>query len=251
MIQSTLFKPSNKDVIVQLERRSPLPRLIIKSLLLYLFVLFSSVLADPLPEGFVNLKKEIPGIEIELRYASDDNFLGRPVEGYERVSCLITKEAAEALKKVQEELSAFGLGLKVFDAYRPQRAVDDFVVWAKDVEDRKMKAYYYPDVAKKDLFSQGYIAARSGHSRGSSVDLTIISSAKGVSKELDMGTAWDLFGPQSWGKDLSVTPQQRANRMLLQTLMQKYGFKALKEEWWHFTLVDEPFPKNYFDFIAK
>lgn len=216
-----------------------------------MFVLFASVLADPLPEGFVDLKKEIPGIEIELRYASDDNFLGRPVEGYDDISCLMTKEAAIALNKVQEELNIFGLGLKVFDAYRPQRAVDDFVAWAKDVEDTKMKARYYPDVAKKDLFSQGYIAARSGHSRGSSVDLSIISSSEGASKELDMGTAWDLFGKASWGSDLSVTPQQRANRMLLQKLMQKHGFRALKEEWWHFTLEGEPFPKKYFDFIAK
>ncbi len=234
-----------------LERRTFLPHLIIKSLLLSMFVLFSSVLADPLPKGFVDLKKEISGIEIELRYASDDNFLGRPVEGYKNVSCLMTKEAAEALKKVQEELDVFGLGLKVFDAYRPQRAVDDFVAWAKDVDDIKMKSRYYPDVAKKDLFSQGYIAARSGHSRGSSVDLTIITSAEGTSKELDMGTAWDLFGKASWGKDLSVTAQQRANRMLLQKLMQKHGFRALKEEWWHFTLEDEPFPKQYFDFIVK
>lgn len=234
-----------------LERRPFLPHLIIKSLLLYMFVMFAAVLADSLPAGFVDLKKEISGIEIELRYASDDNFLGRPVKGYNGVRCLMTKEAAEALKKVQEELDVFGLGLKVFDAYRPQRAVDDFVAWAKDVDDTKMKSRYYPDVAKKDLFSQGYIAARSGHSRGSSVDLTIISSGEGASIELDMGTAWDLFGKASWGSDLSVIPQQRANRMLLQKLMQKHGFRALKEEWWHFTLEDEPFPKKYFDFIVK
>ena len=152
---------------------------------------------------------------------------------------------------MQKDLEAFGLGLKVFDAYRPQRAVDHFVRWAEDLDDTRMKAKYYPGVEKKHLFRDGYIAARSGHSRGSTVDLTIVSLGPDDPVELDMGTGWDYFGPRSWPASLDVSPQQRANRMLLQSLMVKHGFKPLAEEWWHFTLKDEPFPKTYFDFVIE
>lgn len=211
----------------------------------------SSVSAQSMPKGFVLLQEEVPGIIVELRYASEENFMGRVVKGYETLPCLISTPAAKALAGVQKELDAFGLGLKVFDAYRPQRAVDDFVAWAKALEDTKMKQHYYPHVAKRELFKQGYIAARSGHSRGSSVDLTIVSFGPDGPVELDMGTHWDLFDPKSWGRHPSIAPQQRANRMLLQTLMQKHGFIALQEEWWHFTLKAEPFPQHYFDFLIR
>jgi len=147
---------------------------------------------------------------------------------------------------VQGELAAFGMSLKVFDAYRPQRAVDHFVRWAQDLNDRKMKLVFYPAVAKEDLFSDGYIAERSGHSRGSTIDLTIVDSETG--QELEMGTPWDFFDPLSWPSSLDLPVQARANRNLLNAVMTKHGFRALPEEWWHFTLENEPFPDTYFDF---
>ena len=218
------------------------------AILLFPAGVFSS---SELPRGFVDIEDIIPGIRIEARYFSEDNFIGQRIDGYESSRCYITAEAAEALKEVQHELSPFGLGLKIFDAYRPQRAVDHFVRWASDLADVKMKEKYYPDVAKKDLFTKGYIAARSGHSRGSTVDLTIVSLGPGNGEELDMGTGWDFFGPESWPGSQAVNAEQRAHRMLLQQLMIKHGFKPLAEEWWHFTLVDEPFPDSYFDFVIE
>ena len=210
----------------------------------------AGLLADP-PAGFVEIRDVVPDVVVELRYLSEDNFVGGPVDGYSAEKCFVSAEAADALAGVQRELAAFGLGLKVFDAYRPQRAVDHFLRWAEDLSDTKMKAEYYPEVEKANLFRDGYIAARSGHSRGSTVDLTLVSAASGEPVELDMGTGWDHFGPRSWPSSLEVAPQQRANRMLLQTLMVKHGFRPLAEEWWHFTLEDEPFPDTYFDFVVE
>lgn len=213
-----------------------------------LFIMASaSLCADP-PTGFVEIRSSVPNIQVELRYLTRDNFVGRRIDGYGSEHCYVTTEAARALAAVQAELVAFGLGLKVFDAYRPQRAVDHFVRWAQDLGDTKMKATYYPGVEKEHLFRDGYIAAKSGHSRGSTVDLTIVTLGSGEPVELDMGTGWDFFGPESWPSSIEVTPQQRANRMLLQSLMVKHGFRPLAEEWWHFTLEDEPFPETYFDF---
>jgi D-alanyl-D-alanine dipeptidase len=217
---------------------------------LFMLLMCHSLWADP-PAGFVELRGSVPGVEVELRYLSRDNFVGQRIDGYESEQCYVTAEAARGLAAVQAELAAFGLGLKVFDAYRPQRAVDHFVRWAQDLGDTKMKAAYYPGVEKKHLFRDGYIAAKSGHSRGSTVDLTIVTLGPGVPEELDMGTGWDFFGPESWPASLAVTPQQRANRMLLQSLMVKHGFRPLAEEWWHFTLEDEPFPERYFDFPVE
>jgi D-alanyl-D-alanine dipeptidase len=169
-----------------------------------------------------------------------------PIDGYQAARVYITRPAAEALAAVQAELASFGLGLKVFDAYRPQRAVDHFVRWAENLDDAVMKDRYYPDVDKANLFRDGYIAARSGHSRGSTVDLTIIDAASG--DELDMGTPWDFFDPSSAPLSAAVFAEQRANRMLLRSLMLKYNFQPLAEEWWHFTLAEEPYPNTYFDF---
>ena len=217
---------------------------------LFMLLMCDSLWADP-PAGFVELRGSVPGVEVELRYLSRDNFVGQRIDGYESEQCYLTTEAARGLAAVQAELAAFGLGLKVFDAYRPQRAVDHFVRWAQDLGDTKMKAKYYPGVEKKHLFRDGYIAAKSGHSRGSTVDLTIVALGPGEPEELDMGTGWDFFGPESWPASLDVTPQQRANRMLLQSLMVKHGFRPLAEEWWHFTLENEPFPETYFDFAIE
>ena len=201
------------------------------------------------PDGFVDAQGYVHGLQADMRYHGSDNFIGRPIAGYDAPVCVLTVEAAQALAKVQSQLSGFGLGLKVFDCYRPARAVADFVGWAKDPEDEAAKAEFYPDVDKTRLFELGYIAERSGHSRGSTLDLTIIDLKTG--EELDMGSGYDLFGPLSWPSDPRPTPVQRANRALLQSLMLANGFRGIKEEWWHFTLNNEPHPETYFDFPIR
>jgi zinc D-Ala-D-Ala dipeptidase len=205
-----------------------------------------------LPDRFVHVELVVPGIKVDLRYLTANNFLGRPVDGYVEPACILTREAAEALAKVQADLSRFGLGLKIFDAYRPQRAVDDFVRWGKDLKDTKTKAEYYPRVRKEDLFKEGYIAEKSSHSRGSTVDVTIVyADASGIGRELDMGTPFDFFGPESWPDSSLVSPVHRSLRMHLSVLMQKHGFEPYAKEWWHFTLKNEPFPHTYFDFPVR
>jgi zinc D-Ala-D-Ala dipeptidase len=198
------------------------------------------------PASFVNAAEEIPGLRVDMRYAGSENFVGRPIAGYAAPVCLLTREAATALAGVQIRLAPFGLGLKVFDCYRPERAVADFARWASDSTDSTRKADYYPDIDKSRLFELGYIAERSGHSRGSTVDLTAVDLASG--RELDMGSGYDLFDTLSWPGDPRPLPAQRANRLLLQAMMREAGFRPLKEEWWHFTLEREPFPETYFDF---
>jgi zinc D-Ala-D-Ala dipeptidase len=208
-----------------------------------------SAVGQGLPEGFVYVDEHIPNVEVELRYYGKDNFMGRSAEGYRSPRCILTEEATNALKKVQAELERFGLGIKIFDAYRPQRAVNHFVQWAKDLSDTLMKAKYYPEVVKKGLFKKGYIADKSSHSRGSTVDLTLVNKAPGEKpQDLDMGTGFDFFGPQSWPTYLLISAQARANRMLLQRIMVENGFSPYFAEWWHFTLKNEPFPDQYFDF---
>jgi len=214
-------------------------------LLITLFYCIPSI-ASQLPEGFVYIKDIIPDIKIELRYYTEDNFVGDRIDGYLKPKCILSKQAALALKKVQTDLKVFGLGLKVYDAYRPQRAVDHFVRWAKDLNNKKMKAKYYPDVFKKNLFKESYIAAKSSHTRGSTVDVTIITLDS--RKELDMGSGFDFFSPKSWPNNTSMTASQRAHRMLLQVLMNNHGFEGYEQEWWHFTLRNEPFPDKYFNF---
>lgn len=199
-----------------------------------------------LPPGFVDLSAAIPGIAFDLRYAGRHNFVGDPIDGYLRPRPILSYPAAAALRRVQDELRPFGLGLMIYDGYRPQRAVDHFVRWSRDLSDQRQKAEFYPNVDKTRLFELGYLAERSGHSRGSTVDLTLISLADG--KPLDMGAAYDLFDPISWPTDLSLPAPARANRLLLRTLMVRHGFRPYEQEWWHFTLVDEPFPETFFDF---
>lgn len=208
--------------------------------------------SDALPDNFVYVSEVIPDIRSDLRYYKTDNFLGRRVDGYLKPRLILTNQAAQALKGVQAELVGFGLCLKVFDGYRPQRAVNDFVRWGKDLNDKKMKSEYYPRVRKEELFEKGFIAKRSGHSRGSTVDLTI-ELINGPSKtvELDMGAPFDFFGPESAADSPLVSPEHRAHRMLLRLIMEKHGFEPYAKEWWHFTLKDEPYKNTYFDFPVQ
>ncbi|MEM6773240.1 MAG: M15 family metallopeptidase [Pseudomonadota bacterium] len=219
-------------------------------LLLTCCVLCAELRAE-VPDGFVDIERAVPGVVVEPRYFSANNFMGEAIDGYHAPRIYLTSEAAQALARVQERLKDFGMRPKVFDAYRPQRAVDHFVRWTKDAGDTRMKAGYYPHVDKRDLIPEGYIAARSGHSRGSTLDLTLVSGAGANAPELDMGTPFDFFGPESHGVSEAVTPQQRANRLLLRTVMEAEGFRPLTEEWWHFTLIDEPYPETYFDFVVE
>lgn len=198
------------------------------------------------PTGFVNAAAVVPGLAVEMRYAGSDNFVGRRIDGYEAPICYLTRHTAEALAAAQAALAASGRGLKVYDCYRPARAVADFARWARDPGELRMREQYYPNVPKDQLFALGYIAERSGHSRGSTVDVTLVDLATGV--EIDMGTPFDLFDPRSWPTDESVSTEARASRMALQAVMRASGFRPLREEWWHFTLEDEPFPETYFDF---
>ena len=208
---------------------------------------FARAAEDALPKGFVYLHDFAPSIVLELRYFSGDNFVGKRIDRYEAPRCILTLQAALALRSVQAELKQFGLGLKVFDAYRPQGAVDHFVRWAKDLQDTGTKETYYPNIAKKDLIGD-YIAHKSGHSRGSSLDLTIVGPE---GEELDMGSTFDFFDKKSWTLSDEITIPQRAHRMLLRTVMTKYGFNFYKFEWWHFTLKNEPFPETHFDFPVR
>lgn len=200
------------------------------------------------PADFVTVSGA-DSLRTDVRYFTSDNFVGEPIAGYQAPVVIMARSAYEALLAAAEELAGFGIGIKIFDAYRPQQAVDHFVRWAEDLSDTRMKSHYYPRVEKANLFRDGYIAARSGHSRGSTVDLTLVYLDSGV--ELDMGTSWDFFDLSSWGESEAVTAQQRANRALLRTVMAKYGFNPLREEWWHFTLANEPYPDTYFSFPVQ
>jgi zinc D-Ala-D-Ala dipeptidase len=201
------------------------------------------------PPGFVDAAAAVDGLVVDMRYFGTDNFVGDKIDGYERARCLLSAPAADALAAVQRGLAARGLGLKVFDCYRPQRAVNNFMRWAEAIGDLRRKAEFYPDVDKRDLFKDGYIAERSGHSRGSTIDLTLVRRADG--RELDMGSRYDFFSPKSWPSDTSVSAQAQSNRALLAAAMTTGGFRPYDKEWWHFTLVNEPYPESYFDFPVR
>lgn len=201
------------------------------------------------PNSFVDASTIVPGLVVEMRYAGSHNFVGEPIAGYEGSVCLLTRTAAQALAIIQSDLESRGLGLKVFDCYRPQRAVSNFARWARDVGDIRRKMEFYPEVNKRDLFALGYIAYRSAHSRGSTVDLTLVRRADGV--ELDMGTGFDTFSPKSSPANVNVGAEARHNRAVLAAVMARRGFRPYAKEWWHFTLRDEPFHDQYFDFPVR
>jgi len=195
---------------------------------------------------FVLLSEAVPDAILEIRYYSTYNFVGDRIDGYEEPLAFLTNDAAAALKEVSDELMEKGYRLKIYDAYRPQMAVTHFMNWALDEDDTRMKEYFYPELDKEVLFPQGYIAEHSGHSRGSTVDLTLFDMT--TEKEVDMGGTFDYFGELSHPDYTGITDEQYANRMLLRDVMVKHGFKPLEEEWWHFTLEDEPYPDTYFTF---
>ena len=226
-----------------------------------------------LPEGFVYLRDIDPTIIQEARYALSHNFVGRPIPGYDAPVIIVTDAVALALKAVQEELTLFHLTLKVYDGYRPQDAVDAFAEWAADPTDQLMKAEFYPGIDKKNLFEAGYIAKRSSHTRGSAVDLTIVSlpvpsqptwnpgdpvldgrlpkDKRFPDNSIDMGTGFDCLDEMSHTMNPALPPEVRANRLLLKTLMEKHGFANYWREWWHFGLVNEPYPETYFNFPVR
>jgi D-alanyl-D-alanine dipeptidase len=249
----------------------PLPKAL-KTLLvtLLIFPFTQPAWSTTLPKGFVDITEVIPNVLLEIRYHGEHNFLGTRVDGYEAPKCILTREAADALAKVQDELIPYSLSLKIYDCYRPQRAVDHFVRWAKEVSDIKTKTEFYPTLDKAILFPEGYIAERSSHSRGSTVDLTIVPlpapeqppypSAQSLSEcylpveqrfadnSIDMGTGFDCFHTLSHTRNPKLGLPQRIHRLLLETLMDKYGFDNYDMEWWHYTLRDEPYPETWFDF---
>ncbi|MCM6773121.1 M15 family metallopeptidase [Nocardia sp. CDC159] len=231
--------------------------------------------ARPAPgeADFVSVTDVDPTIRVDARYFGVHNFIGSPIAGYEAPKCLLTRRAAAALAEVQRELAPMRLSLKTYDCYRPQRAVDQFVAWANDLGDVKMKKEFYPSVDKANLFRDGYIAAKSGHSRGSTVDVTIVALPAPASEQyhpgdslrecflpagqrfgddsLDFGTGFDCFDPAAHTANPTVGGTQRGLRALLSDAMADHGFENLPEEWWHFTLRDEPFPDIYFDFPVR
>ena len=233
----------------------------------------SALSQDKMPDTFVDISEVIDDIGLEIRYFGDHNFLGTNVDGYLAPKCYLTRPAARALAGVQKDLRRFSLSLKIYDCYRPQMAVDHFVRWAKDIDDTKMKKEFYPTVDKRHLFRDGYIDSRSGHSRGSTVDLTIVpvpapaqpvyvagqplaectlpQGERFADNTIDMRTGFDCFDEWSHPENPRVAVPQRINRLLLKTLMEKHGFRHYDKEWWHFTLNGEPYPDTYFNFPVQ
>ena len=198
------------------------------------------------PSGFVVLADYVPGIVQEIRYYSTYNFVGDRIDRYEEPCALLTTEAARALKTVSNEMNVRGYRLKIFDTYRPARAVRHFVLWGIEDLDLRMKPFFYPDLEKQALFSEGYIASQSSHSRGSTVDLTLLDMSTG--KEVDMGSPFDMFSEISHPDYRGITEEQYSNRMVLRQSMIRNGFEPIDCEWWHYTLKNEPYPDTYFDF---
>ena len=203
------------------------------------------ILSDD-PSDFVAVSDIVPDVILDIRYYSDNNFIGERIDGYEEPTALLTKKAALALKKAAEEIKKRGLCFRIYDAYRPQMAVDHFVRWAADPFDVRMKEAFYPTLSKQDLFPMGFIAAHSGHSRGGSVDLTLYDRIN--NRDVDMGGAFDFFGEISHSDYADLSAEQLDNRKYLREVMTDNGFIPLKEEWWHYTLKDEPYPHTYFTF---
>ncbi|EAB9925697.1 D-alanyl-D-alanine dipeptidase [Salmonella enterica subsp. enterica] len=224
------------------------------------------------PKDVVDITTVAPDVQVDMRYFTSHNFIGRSIKGYNAPVCLLTRPAANAVKQVADRLHPFGLTLKIYDCYRPQSAVNDFIAWAKDPSQNQMKNEFYPQVEKNRLFEEGYLVAKSSHSRGSTLDLTIVpldskipiyhpgrplvnctasAAQRSPDNSLDFGTGFDCFSPLSHPDNVMLTAQQRANRLLLQTLMRDAGFTPLDTEWWHFSLIHEPYPNTWFDFPVK
>ena len=223
------------------------------NVVLVISISFINLSGQTLPEGFVFLENEIPNLIVDLRYSKDDNFMGKKVEGYKSGQKAIgTLELANALKQVQKNLKSQGLGLKIYDAYRPQRAVNNFIAWSRVKNDTIKKSKYYPYLPKAKLFELGFIASKSGHSRGSTVDLTLVYLSRECrGKKLDMGGSWDFFGDLSNYGFEDLNKNQKQNRKKLRDVMTTSGFKPYEKEWWHFTLINEPYPNKYFDFTVE
>lgn len=224
-------------------------------------------------DNFVDIQEVIPGVILDIRYYGEHNFLGEKVDGYIGPKCILTKEAAYALAGVQNDLHPYSLTLKIYDCYRPQRAVNHFVRWAKEIENTKTMKEFYPTIDKRNLFKDGYIAERSSHSRGSTVDLTIVplpipqqqgyipgqilsecylpAGQRFGDNSLDMATGFDCFHELSHTENPGISSRQKINRLLLKSLMEKHGFKNYDLEWWHYTLKKEPYPNTYFDFPVE
>ncbi|MDL2283583.1 M15 family metallopeptidase [Oxalobacter sp. OttesenSCG-928-P03] len=202
-----------------------------------------------MPDDFVYVSDIAPDVQLDIRYYSSNNFLGTRVEGYEAPVAILSRPAAIALKKASDTFMAQGYAIRIFDAYRPQTAVNHFIRWAENPADTRTQADYYPHLDKPSLFAQGYIAARSSHSRGSTVDLTLVDIKTG--RELDMGSPFDFFDPVSHHGATRLTAEQIANRKRLTHTMKAHGFTAYPWEWWHYTLENEPYPDSYFDFAVR
>jgi len=254
----------------------------VKLRFLFVLLLIASCMTKPavdysgmntMPNDFVDIEKVIPGVLLDIRYYGSHNFPGEKVDGYLAPKCYLTQEAAQALSGVQNDLQPYSLTLKIYDCYRPQRAVNHFVRWAKEIKNTKTMKEFYPTVDKRNLFRDGYIAEKSSHSRGSTVDLTIVSLPAPKQAEyipgqqlfecylpadkrfgdnsIDMGTGFDCFHELSHTANSNISRQQKNNRLMLKSLMEKHGFKNYDMEWWHYTLQNEPYPDTYFDFVIE
>ena len=229
-----------------------------------------------LPKGFVYLSDIDPTIRVSLRYNSNENFIGKPIDGYKKSVVIVTKQAALALKKVQAEVKQDGYSLVIYDAYRPQEAVNNFISWSKEILDQVKKTYYYPRIDKKNVFELGYVAAKSGHSRGSTIDLTLIKKENSLQEvraskrtlldgftimflddnTIDMGSSFDLLDSASHPENnILIEEKYKKPRSYLKKIMEKHGFKQSSKEWWHFTLINEPYPadqdSSYFNFPVE
>ena len=218
-----------------------------RQLLTALLITLAPVMAHGDPSLLVNAQVRTPSLLTDIRYAGSNNFIGRPVAGYEAPLCLLSEAASRALGLAQKRAQSRGLSLLMYDCYRPQRAVDDFVDWVSGATPEPTKTAYYPRLERSALIELGYIASQSGHSRASTVDLTLVDSATG--QPLVMGTPWDFFDPMSHTESKEIDLGARHNRFLLRKIMMASGFRPYYAEWWHFTLVDEPYPETYFDVV--
>ena len=199
-----------------------------------------------LPDGFVYVSDFVSNMILDIRYYSANNFVGARIDGYSAPAAILSEEAASALMTAGKEFNSLGYAIKVYDAYRPQIAIEHFIRWAKDIDDVKMKSFYYPELNKSQLFKLGYISEKSAHTRGSCVDLTIVNMSSG--KDIDMGSSFDYFGEISHHGTSAITQEQTNNRNILKGVMAANGFEAFHREWWHYTLADEPYADTYFTF---